>query len=180
MYPIKGLSIIVARASNRVIGQGDRQLPWRIPSDLKRFKAITMGHPVIMGRKTWESVPEKYRPLPGRTNIILTKQEGYTAEGAIVACSLEQAQAVAKSAPGAEEVFVIGGEDIYRQFFDRVGKMYVTTVDARISGDRYFPILNLDYWECIEMSGIKKWDQEDEYATAFDIYVPRGVWEVRH
>src|SRR3989344_8265108 len=101
------ISLIAAIGKNRELGKGGRLL-WHIPEDMRRFKALTLGHPVIMGRKTWESLPQMFRPLPGRTNIVVTRQTGYEASGAIVADSLEAARAAAARAPGADEVFVIG------------------------------------------------------------------------
>jgi dihydrofolate reductase len=112
------ISLIAAiGAGNRALGK-DGQLLWQIPDDLKRFKAITSGHPVIMGRKTWESLPEKFRPLPGRLNIVVTRQEGYEATGAEVCASLETALAMAQgthAAEGGMEVFVIGGGELYKE-----------------------------------------------------------------
>src|SRR3989338_8490136 len=117
-----GIAIIAALgAQTRAIGK-DNGLLWHIPDDLKRFKELTLGHSVIMGRKTWESLPEKFRPLPGRTNVVVTRQAGYVAEGAVcgaggawAAAWLGAARAAAARAPGADEMFVIGGGELYRE-----------------------------------------------------------------
>src|SRR3989344_8192198 len=106
------ISLIAAIGKNRELGKGGKLL-WHIPEDMRRFKALTTGHPVIMGRKTWESLSEKYRPLPGRTNIVVTRQSDYEAPGATVTDSFENARAVAARADGANEIFVIGGGGLY-------------------------------------------------------------------
>jgi dihydrofolate reductase len=136
------ISLIVAMARNGVIGQGNA-LPWRLPADLKRFKALTMGHPVIMGRKTHESIG---RPLPGRTNIVLTRLPGYAAPGCIVAGSTAAALA---ACGGADQAFVIGGAEIYRAFLDRADRLDVTEIDADVPGDTVFPAYDRAQWrEC--------------------------------
>ncbi len=139
------LSAIVAVAENGVIGR-DNTLPWRIPSDLQRFKRVTNGHPVIMGRRNWESIPEKFRPLPGRTNIVLTRQPDYTTHGAITAYSLEEALWGAMHSDGSAEIFVIGGTEVYRLFLPRLQKIYFTRVHASIDGDAHFPELDPSGW----------------------------------
>lgn len=126
------LSIIVACSKNRVIGR-DLQLPWRLPDDLQRFKALTLGHPVIMGRKTLDSIG---RPLPGRQNIVITRQQGYCPEGVKVVHSLEQALSDCRS---ASEVFIIGGGEIYQLALPQVRRIYLTWVDVEIEGDAFFP-----------------------------------------
>jgi dihydrofolate reductase len=127
-------SLIVAMTPDQVIGLNNT-LPWHLPSDMASFKRITMGHPVIMGRKNWESIPEKFRPLQGRTNIVITHQADYMANGAMVVSSIEDACTAASHAPGTDEIFVIGGAEIYQQFIERVQKAYVTIVCAHIQGD---------------------------------------------
>jgi len=129
------LEIVVAMARNGVIGR-DGQLPWRLSEDLKRFKALTLGHAVLMGRKTWESLPEKVRPLPGRHNLIVTRQEDYHALGSVdspvtVCSSIEEALAKA----GKARVFAIGGAEIYAQAWGRAQKLHLTLIDADIEGD---------------------------------------------
>lgn len=132
------VSIVVAVAANNVIGQG-YELPWRLPDDLKRFKAITLGKPVIMGRKTFESIG---KPLPGRTNIVISRQPDFIAEGCTVVRSIEEAL----SATDAPEVMVIGGAEIYRQVLPRVDNIYLTRVHAEVPGDIEFPSVVWDDW----------------------------------
>ena len=133
---------VVAVARNGVIGR-DGGLPWHISTDLQRFKALTMGRPVIMGRKTWESLPR--RPLPGRRNIVITRQPGFRAEGAAVVASPEEALRLA-AADRPEEIAVIGGGEIYRQFMALVDRIYLTEVDLAIAGDTHFPALPDTDW----------------------------------
>lgn len=132
------LSIIVAMGRDRVIGK-DNALLWYIPDDLKRFKALTLGHSVIMGRKTWESLPEKFRPLPGRTNIVVTRQDDYDAIGAVVAHSLEEARAAAARAHGADEICIIGGAQLYVEALPFADRLYLTLIEDDKEGDAYFP-----------------------------------------
>lgn len=117
----------------------ENALLWYIPDDLKHFKNLTAGHPVIMGRKTWESLPEKFRPLPNRTNIVVTRQGGYTAPGATLVHSLGDALAAAESALGADEVFIIGGAQIYAEALQRADRLYLTLIEDEKEGDAYFP-----------------------------------------
>lgn len=132
------LSIIAAVGEKRVIGK-DTTLLWHLPGDLKRFKTLTSGHPVIMGRKTWESLPSSVRPLPGRTNIVVSREAAYAAPGAEVTPSFEAALKVAKEAPGAEEIFVIGGGMLYALALPYADCLYLTLVDDAAEGDTFFP-----------------------------------------
>lgn len=136
------ISIVVAigrdHQHNRVIGCKN-ELLWHIPEDLKRFKAITLGHPIIMGRKTWESLPEKVRPLPGRTNIVVTRDSSYVADGAQIAHSFPEALSLAKDAPGSEEIFIGGGTELYQASLPFVSRLYLTIIDDEKEGDAYFP-----------------------------------------
>ncbi len=133
---------VVAVARNGVIGRkGD--LPWRISSDLKRFKQITMGKPVIMGRKTWESLPR--RPLAGRLNIVITRHHDYSAPGAVIAASVEEALAEARQTE-AEEICVIGGSEIFQAFLPRADRLYLTEVELEPEGDAVFPPLDFSEW----------------------------------
>ncbi len=134
------IALVVAVSRNGVIGR-DGGLPWHISSDLKRFKEITMGKPVIMGRKTWESLPRK--PLPGRDNIVITRQADYRADGAVIVADIS---AALEAAGGAEEVAVIGGGEIYKEIFPQADRIYLTDVDLEVSGDTYFPQHNPDEW----------------------------------
>lgn len=129
------LALIFARAANGVIGK-DNILPWHLPEDLAHFRRTTLGAPVIMGRKTWESLPPKFRPLPGRRNIVVTRQRGWAAEGAAVAHSVGQALAACGDAP---EAWVIGGAELYRQALPYAARAVVTEIDAVFEGDAYAP-----------------------------------------
>ena len=126
------ISIIAALASNSVIGRGN-QMPWHLSADLKRFKALTMGHHLIMGRKTFESIG---RPLPGRTTIVVTRQSDFSAPDVVVAPSLDAALDLAR---GDGETFIAGGAGIYEQMIHRADRMYLTRVHADIEGDAVFP-----------------------------------------
>jgi dihydrofolate reductase len=139
---VSRVALVVAVARNGVIGRGGG-LPWHISSDLKRFKQITMGNPVIMGRKTWESLPRK--PLAGRTNIVFTRDPAYRAEGAKVVRDATTALALAE-AEDPPEIAVIGGGEIYRLFLDRTDRIYLTDIDADVEGDTLFPKLAEDEW----------------------------------
>jgi dihydrofolate reductase len=134
------IAFVVAVSRNGVIGSNGG-LPWHISSDLKRFKAVTMGKPVIMGRKTWESLPK--RPLPGRANIVITRQDNYQASGAIVVADIKAALAAAGT---AEEIAVIGGGEIFREVFPLADRIYFTEVDLDVDGDTYFPRLAPGEW----------------------------------
>jgi dihydrofolate reductase len=138
------ISLIVAMGNNRVIGQGN-QLPWRLSADLKYFRQTTMGKSLIMGRKTYETIG---RPLPGRTNIILTRNEDYQAEGCLVVHSLEEALELA----GEGEVMIIGGGQLYRQFMPMADRIYMTQIDSEFDGDTFFPVLNFAHWSVIKRS----------------------------
>jgi dihydrofolate reductase len=139
------VTLIVAASRNGVIGR-EGALPWRLPSDLKRFKAETMGKPIIMGRRTWDSLPRK--PLPGRLNIVMTRRPDFVADGATVATTVDDALAEA-AATGAAEVCVIGGGEIYSAFLDRADQVILTAIDAEIAGDTEFPALPPEHWTCV-------------------------------
>jgi len=122
-----------------------------------------------MGRETWESIPLKFRPLPGRTNIVLTRQPGYMAHGAITVGSIVDACIVALDAPGDDEIFVIGGEKVYQQFFPFVKKTYITIVHTTIDGDAFFPELS-GTWSCTDALRRWQWLKDDEFDTSFHMY----------
>jgi dihydrofolate reductase len=148
------VTLVVAIAENGVIGK-DGGLPWRIPGELARFKALTMGHPVIMGRKTYQSIG---RPLPGRTNIVVTRNRDLTFDGARVAGGLDEALAVASTAEGSDEVMVIGGAEIYALALPAAGRLVLTEVHAEIDGDTRFPAFDRTDWhetarESVETDG---------------------------
>jgi dihydrofolate reductase len=132
------ISIIAAIGKKtRVLGKkGD--LVWHIPEDMKRFKTLTTGHVVIMGRKTWESIPEKFRPLPDRTNIVVTRNAEYEAPGAVLVQSLDEALEKAKAIE-SEEIFIIGGAQIYIEALSQTDRLYITLVDSDETGDAFFP-----------------------------------------
>ena len=134
--------IIAAVAKNLVIGKNN-QLIWNIPEDMAHFKALTQGHTVVMGRKTWESLPPRFRPLPGRRNIVITRQGSYQAPGAEIASSLDCAIALAKSDP---KLFIIGGAEIYAQALAKADSLELTEVDLSPDGDAWFPTLVDDEW----------------------------------
>ncbi len=143
------ISLIAALGKDNAIGR-DNDLLWRLPDDLKRFKTLTLGHPVIMGRKTWESLPEKVRPLPGRTNIVISRDAGYAAPGATVATSFPEALALAKAADGADEICVIGGGTIYFLALPFATRLYLTLVDDPTPGTVFFPDYEEDFKTEIE------------------------------
>ncbi|OGT69302.1 MAG: dihydrofolate reductase [Gammaproteobacteria bacterium RIFCSPHIGHO2_12_FULL_45_9] len=152
------ISAVVAMAENRVIGCNN-QLPWRLPADLRHFKLVTMGKPVIMGRKTYESIG---RPLPGRVNIVVTRDSQRQVPGCIVVTSPQAALQVAEQA----ELCVIGGSELYRQLLPQVQRIYLTIVHHSFSGDAYFPELNAADWHETERMDYQA-DAENPYAYSF-------------
>src|SRR5262245_27927350 len=136
------IAFVVAVARNGVIGRRGK-LPWRISSDLKRFKAITLGKPVIMGRKTWESLPR--RPLPGRLNIVITRDHHYQAQGAVVTASVSEALARARQTE-SEEICVIGGSEVFREMLPMADRLYLTEIDLAPEGDVVFPPIDPKAW----------------------------------
>ncbi len=155
------IALVAAVSRNGVIGR-DGGLPWHLSSDLKRFKQITMGKPVIMGRKTWESLPK--RPLPGRPNIVVTRQRGYKAPGATVVSDAFTALAVARG-HSAEEIAVIGGGEIYDMFFDQADRIYLTEVDIAVHGDTRFPVIDARDWRQTGGEAIAKGPKDDAACT---------------
>ena len=138
------ISMIVARSRNHVIGR-DNQMPWKISADLQFFKRVTMGYPVIMGRKTWESIG---RPLPGRRNIVVSRNANYEAAGGELASSLDAALNQLNEAP---RVFVIGGEQLFTQAFDKADRLYITEIEMDVQGgDTFFEIPNESAWKEVE------------------------------
>jgi dihydrofolate reductase len=135
------LTLIAAIARNGVIGK-DNALPWHLPADLRHFKELTTGHAVIMGRRTWESLPEKFRPLPGRQNIVVTRNAGYRAGGATVVTSLPAAVAAAQGG----EAFVIGGAELYKAALPLADRLQLTEIDAAFDGDTHFPVVAPGEW----------------------------------
>jgi dihydrofolate reductase len=159
------VSIIVAASENNVIGR-DNQLPWHLPADLKYFKQTTMGKPVIMGRKTFESVG---RPLPGRPNIIITRQEDYAREGIIVTASLQEALDAAHAFE-VDEVFITGGSQVFEQAIPTlVQRIYLTRIHAKVEGDAFFPELDREQWQLIS-SDPRPADEKHAYAFTFEVW----------
>ncbi len=137
------LTLIAALSRNNCIGKNGA-IPWRLPEDQKRFKDLTLGHVVVMGRKTWESLPEKFRPLPGRTNIVLTRQADYSLpQGVEKFASLTDAL----EAHPYESVFAIGGTEVYTQALPLADRMELTTVDQDVDGDAFFPAFPAEEWQ---------------------------------
>lgn len=158
------VSAIFAVSENNVIGKGN-DLPWRMPADLKYFKKTTLGHPVIMGRKSFESIG---RPLPGRHNIVLTRDPEYTAEGISVVHTLSEAlESAAKE--DAEEVFVIGGGQIYEKAFAFCDRLYITRIHSEVEGDVFLPELDFSDWNLISEENHKS-DGKNIHDYTFCIY----------
>lgn len=140
------IALIWAMSENRVIGR-DNKLPWYLPNDLKYFKQVTSGKPVIMGRKTYDSIG---RPLPNRTNIVITRDTGFSAEGCQLVHSLDEALSLAEAqlvVDGGDEAIVMGGAEIYAQALPRADRLYVTLVHADVAGDAVFPAIDFDAWQ---------------------------------
>ena len=164
------LSLLAALSTNNVIGR-DNEIPWRLSTDLKRLKAMTMGHHVIMGRKTYESVG---RPLPGRTNIVITRREGYAPEGVTVVHSLEEAVRIAMQ-NGDDEAFILGGAEIYAQAMHRADRMYLTRVHAEVEGDTWFPEFDdVSEWQLTDAEHFDA-DEKNEYPFSFLTYERAGA-----
>lgn len=149
------ISLIAALGKNRVIGNENR-LVWQIPEDMKRFRQLTLGKPIIMGRKTFESIG---KPLPNRKNIILTRDRNYKAQGCITTHSPDEAL---KAARGSEEIMIAGGEQIFREFLPMANRMYLTFIDEDFEGDAYFPEYNKDEWK-----ETKREEHKNDYKYTF-------------
>jgi dihydrofolate reductase len=160
--PASRISLIVAMARNRVIG-ADNKIPWHLPNELKLFKRLTMGHHIVMGRKTYESIG---RLLPGRTTVIVTRQRDYAVPGALVAHSTQEAIAACK---GDDEIFVIGGADLFRETLPSADRLYLTTVDAEPAGDTFMPELDTAAWREISAESFEK-DEKHEHAYRLTVY----------
>ena len=145
------ISLIAALAQNRAIGK-DGQLLWHLPEDMRHFRETTRGKPVIMGRKTWESLPDSFRPLPGRNNIVVSRNRAYQAPGATLVGSLEEA---IRATGEAAEVFVIGGAELYRQALPVAGRLYLTEIAQDFEGDAFFPEVLPAEWEEISRKNQK-------------------------
>lgn len=161
-------SIIVAASENNVIGK-DNRLPWHLPADLKYFKNTTWAMPIIMGRRTFESIG---KPLPGRHNIVITRNKDYNADGATVVGNFNDAVKAAES-NDVNEFFIIGGAELFNTTMDQAQRIYLTRVHANIEGDVFFPALNKEEWELVSEKKMEA-DEKNEYDLSFQ------VWEKRN
>ncbi|MBI4095098.1 MAG: dihydrofolate reductase [Candidatus Liptonbacteria bacterium] len=161
------ISIIVAVGKNRVIGKRGG-LPWYLPADLKHFKEITMGHPIVMGRRTHESIG---KALPGRTNVVITREKNYEAPGCVIVHSIDEALDRVK---GEEEIFFIGGAEIFSQALPLAKRLYITQIDHEFEGDIFFPEINMSEWR--EMNREEgKTDEKNSYLYRFLVFERKGV-----
>ena len=158
------LSFIAAVSDNNVIGKNNK-LPWHLPADMKFFKNTTWALPVIMGRKTFESFP---KALLGRTNIVITRQENYSAENITIVKSLDEALAEAERLQ-TEEIFVIGGSEIYRQAWEKAGRLYITRVHTTVEGDAFFPEIHTAEWKMISKKDLQK-DEKNVFDYSFEVW----------
>jgi dihydrofolate reductase len=159
------LSIIVAVANNNVMGR-DNTLPWHMPSDLKRFKQLTMGHHILMGRKTFDEIK---KPLPGRTNVVITRNVDFNPEGVAIARSVEEAISKAE-ASGDSEIFIIGGADIIRQILHLADRMYLTRVHTEPAGDTFFPDFDdVNEWKLVDVEHYEA-DEKNPHPYSFLTY----------
>lgn len=161
------ISLILAVSENDVIGK-DNALPWRLPADLKYFKAVTLGKPVLMGRKTWDSLG---KPLPGRLNIVISRQADLQLPGAVVAPSMNEAM---RAAGSAEELMIIGGAEIFREALPRADRIYLTRVHAHIEGDVFFSALNPTEWR---EASREDYAADERHAYAYSFLVLERVWK---
>jgi dihydrofolate reductase len=160
------ISLIAARTQNNVIGKNN-DLPWHLPDDMKYFMQTTKGHHTIMGRKNYDSIPEKFKPLPNRTNIVVTRQPDFHAPGCIVVHSLEKALEIAEN-DGEVETFIIGGAEIYNLGFSLATKLYITEINTVLDGDTHFPEFSKTDWK--EISRVHH-DKDERHAFEFDFVV---------
>jgi dihydrofolate reductase len=165
------IALVVAIARNGVIGR-EGGLPWRLSTDLKRFKALTLGHPIVMGRRTWDSFPR--HPLPERMNIVVTRNADFSGEGAVRAASLDEALTIARRAPGGEAVQVIGGGQIYAQALPLADRLDVTHVDVESDGDTRFPPIDPDLWYEASSENVPA-GPKDDHATRYVVYLRRAA-----
>ncbi|HEX7027741.1 MAG TPA: dihydrofolate reductase [Gammaproteobacteria bacterium] len=154
------VSLVVAMDRNRLIGR-DNGLPWHLPADLKHFKAVTMGKPIVMGRKTFESIG---RPLPGRRNVVISRNPAYRALGCEVFIGLEEALAALED---VEEVAVIGGAEIFKQAMPRADKMHLTVIDETFEGDAWFPPYDENEWRCTATETHRHEDESGSFTYRF-------------
>lgn len=153
------ISLVVAMSENRAIGK-DNQLLWHLPADLQHFKHVTMGKPILMGRKTYQSIG---RPLPGRVNVVITRDKNFSAEGCVVVNSIQSALEVVKD---QHEICVIGGAELYQQMLPTADRIYLTIVHHTFSADVFFPELNLAEWNVLERT-LRAADEKNKYSCEF-------------
>jgi dihydrofolate reductase len=161
------INIILAMSNNFVIGK-DNTLPWHLPTDLKYFKDTTNGHTVVMGRKCWESIPEKYRPLPNRKNIVMSRDSNYVAKGAIVSDDLEQI--LISNEHSHNQIFIIGGAELYKEAFKYANRLYLTQIHQDVDGDIILEGLKTEDWCLYEGSEIY---EENGFKFRFELYQKR-------
>lgn len=163
------VSAIVAVGKNLEIGK-DNDLLWHLPADMKYFRETTSGHHIITGRKSYESIPEKYRPLPNRINVVVTRQHEFKMDGAVVMDSIESAVTFAKEA-GETEVFIIGGGQVYNQSISKglVNRLYITWVNEAFEADTYFPSLDFKHWKKMSETEHPS-DQRNKFNMTFSVY----------
>ncbi|NNC95206.1 MAG: dihydrofolate reductase [Chitinophagales bacterium] len=162
------ISLIAAVSENNVIGS-ENDLPWKLPKDMKYFMDTTMGYHVLMGRKTYESFPAKYRPLPGRTNIVISRTKQYDNEEVQVFDEVEKGIEFARE-NGVGELFIIGGGSIYDLTINQANRLYITRVHAEVEGDTYFPELNLEQWSLVKDEKHHA-DEKHDHDYSFRVYV---------
>lgn len=161
------ISLIVAAGSNNAIGK-DNTLIWHMPADMKFFKEKTTGHCIITGRKNYESIPLKFRPLPNRTNIVITRQRDYNAPGAIVVDSIDTAIKKAQTIAN-DEIFIIGGADVFKQSMNLADTIYLTRIHHAFEADVFFPELDMNIWkEVSSVAGVR--DEKNPYDFTFLVY----------
>ena len=166
---IPTISFVVAMDRNCLIGAGGG-LPWHLPDDMKQFRQVTMGKPVLMGRRTYESIPIRFRPLSGRSNIVLTRQVDYHAPGCLVVHALAEAFAAAAGEP---ELMVIGGAQIYEQLLPQASRLYLTLVDDEFEGDVFFPQLDKVQWQEISR---RVHNCDHRHQTSFSFVLLERLW----
>jgi dihydrofolate reductase len=160
------ISLIAALTKNRVIGINN-DLPWHLPDDMKYFTQTTKGHHVIMGRKNYDSIPDKYKPLSNRTNIVVTRQKNFNASGCIVVNSIDESLQIAK-ANNETEAFIIGGAEIYNQGLSQANKLYLTEIQTTLEGDTFFPEFNKNQWKEVSRTHHLA---DERHKFAFDFVV---------
>jgi len=161
------ISLIAAHTLNRVIGRNN-DLPWKLPNDMKFFMNTTKGHHVVMGRKNYDSIPPKFRPLPDRTNLVLTRQKDFKAEGCIIINSIEEGISIARKEK-EQELFMIGGSEVYKMTLPIANRLYLTEIQTELEGDTFFPEFNKNEWSRTVLDS-HPIDEKHKYAFDFVRY----------